>query len=122
MEYIYINNMQKFGVTGKPPEGIRLTPSFSELCPDAIQLSWLPNKMNHPSQVTYVIEQRMLNGDWKQIAENILDTSHNLHDVAPDVELAYRVLVRNNFGTSPPSSVVTVRRKACKFQTLNYKS
>ncbi|XP_064646394.1 muscle M-line assembly protein unc-89-like isoform X2 [Lineus longissimus] len=107
-----IATLNRDGSRGKPPAGILITPSFSELGPDAVQLSWLPNKSNDPTQVTYVIEQRMLSGDWKQIANAVPDTYHNLHEVAPDVELVYRVFVKNSFGTSPPSPIVTVRRKA----------
>jgi hypothetical protein len=91
-------------------------PKVSKLEKDSCSLSWPEAKLPKnakPSPLTYSVEVKA-NGskDWKVVAKDLKEAKHNVKDIKPDKEYEYRVLAKNEFGTSKPSKSVKVEKRA----------
>ena len=93
-------------------------PKVSKLEKDSCALSWSEAKLPKnakPSPLTYIVEVKV-NGakEWKEIAKDLRDTKFSVKDIQPDKEYEYRVVAKNEFGSSKPSKAVKVEKRAGK--------
>jgi hypothetical protein len=90
-------------------------PKPTKLEKDSLTLTWMTAdvpKDSKPSDITYTIEAKEGAGDWKPIAEKVKDTSHKVKGVKPNEDVEFRVKAENEFGSSEPTKIAKVDKRA----------
>ena len=104
--YYYYDYLQII-YTAKP-EMPSDAPVVTDLTEETVSLSWKPSPSD---SVTYTIQNKILDGDWQTVQENISDTKATV-PTDPSKENLYRVIAKNEFGESKPTKEATVSKRA----------
>ena len=82
-------------------------PKIETMTDANITLSWMPSSNDDDM---YIVEHQCIDGTWQQAGET-KDTNMTV-ETSPERTNVYRVVAKNEFGTSEPTKALTVEQRA----------